>query len=96
MSEAEFIGKCQECEGTGVNRYQDEEGNWHERPCPYCGADGKIEVPQYINTTQITTKLDNLQSSVGSLQTNLDQVAGLVKEQFEYIKKIYEIVSKGG
>jgi hypothetical protein len=95
MSEAEFIGKCQQCEGTGTRRWIDSEGISHEEPCSFCGADGKIEVSQYLDTTQVMT-------SIGALQTSVDQLAGVTKElsdfvngkMFDYVQKIYEIVSK--
>ena len=67
MTEAEFIGICQNCEGTGVNKYQDEEGHWHERPCPYCGATGKVEVKQYIDTTAIMAELDEIHNKVNKI-----------------------------
>ena len=88
MSEEKFVGDCQWCNGTGIESYIDNEGHPATRPCTHCGADGKIESTSGLDTTNLTSKLDALQSSI-------DQVSEIVKTSSEYIEKIYEIVSKG-
>jgi hypothetical protein len=57
-----------------------------ENPCTSCSGTGKVQV-ETIDITDLIGKID-------MLQTNIDQIAEVVKKNSEYIEKIYEIVSK--
>jgi DnaJ-class molecular chaperone len=79
---------CPECKGTGTLPI----GIGGSSPCGRCGATGKIETS--IADTVIEDKIDINTSILNALQLSVDQVAEVVKESSEYIKKICEIVSK--
>ena len=73
--------KCPRCSGTGIDSNVSPAIS-----CTNCGGDGYIE-NALLDTTEISGKID-------ALQLSIDQVAQIVKEDSEYIRKIYEIVSK--
>jgi len=95
MSDANLKTRCSRCLGTGIDR----DGEVPV-PCTPCAGTGYVSKDK-IDTTEITEKnedidaeVESVEAKVGLLQTCLDQVAEVVKENNEYIKKIYEIISK--
>ena len=74
--------KCSRCNGTGID-----DNVTPSIPCTSCGGTGYVG-DGIIDIISITDALS-------ALQTSIDQVAEVVKEESDYIKKIYEIVSKG-
>ena len=69
---------CSKCIGTGVHK------NEHGEliTCDACNGAGYME-SSYLNS-----------ETIEALQTNLDALIEMTKEDSEYIRKIYEIVSK--
>jgi len=91
MSTADLKVQCPRCLGTG---------SYEGETCDGCSGSGYTSKDR-IDTTEITekneeidTEVESVESKVDLLQTCLDQVAEVVKENNEYIKKIYEIISK--
>jgi DnaJ-class molecular chaperone len=85
MSITKLSVKCSTCGGTGIEIIKGDPDI--SQTCTACNGDGLLDTG-LIDTTSIEGKTD-------ALQLSIDQVAGMVKEDSEYIRKIYEIVSKG-
>lgn len=73
--------KCSRCNGTGIDN-----NVIPTVSCVPCTGTG------YVGEGIID--ITSLSDFISALQTSINQVAGVVKEDSDYIKKIYDIVSK--
>ena len=68
MSEARIIHICQRCNGEGFGTFYNYIGVLtYENPCSHCGGDGRADSATFIDTSDITDKLDDVLEKVNDV-----------------------------
>jgi len=93
MANARMVHKCQRCNGDGIAEVFNGLGQpLTEDPCTLCGGDGIANSEDYLDTTDIMDRINDLENKLNDIDGSISDINSRTETILDVVNDIHEHV----